>query len=355
MPAKPNPVKGDGNFLTTAPAPPPFDKASAHHRLRLADGERCLEAGLGYLRDLHWPVLALCPPDHVGVGLVSRRHLKTCKKPGKRPWPTWKQFQTELPTEADVRHWWRQLPNSNVGMALGRMLRIDTDGPAGEELLRRWSGGDLPPTLEFTGDTTKGARGLLYLKPPGVTLRSTSEVPKDGEELRLQGLGAQTVLPPSRHPKGMLYAWKPGHGPGEMEPAPAPVWLVRRLQARRSRPGRTARSPAGAVDAAAVALAQQALEHLDPERAVGYDDWLHVGMVLHSLDSSEAMLEAWEEWSRQATEKYAPGVCEAKWGSFRADGGLRLNNLVRWAWEDSGWVPVVLDSPEGRRCHADAQ
>src|SRR5439155_8468526 len=51
------------------------------------------------------------------------------------------------------------------------------------------------------------------------------------QELRFQAKGAQTVLPPSRHPSGTRYAWKPGHGPGEIEPAIAPAWLLAELQA----------------------------------------------------------------------------------------------------------------------------
>jgi hypothetical protein len=338
-----------------APDNPPTDEAAAYHRERVADGAACLEAALRYLNH-GWPVLALCPPDHIGVG---REHGRACKTPGKRPWHAWKQYQDKQPTEAEVRCWWRSLPNSNVGMALGRMLRIDTDGPAGEDLLRRWSGGDLPPTLEFTGDTTKGGRGLLYLAPPGVALRSTSEVPREGQELRLQGLGAQTVLPPSRHPKGMLYRWKRGHGIGEIAPAPAPEWLVQRLLAQAiRRPHRsTTRSP-GVTTAratAAVALALDALEQLGAERAVAYDSWLHVGMALHAIDPSAVMLAAWNEWSQQCEHKHQPGVCEAKWATFHQDGGLGLSDLLRWARQDSGWEPELgqahICSRAARRRH----
>lgn len=46
--------------------------------------------------------------------------------------------------------------------------------------------------------------------------------------------GGQVVLPPSRHPNGAAYKWKPGHGPGEIEPAEVPEWM------------RAAKVPAGA-------------------------------------------------------------------------------------------------------------
>jgi hypothetical protein len=338
-------------------APPISDALADYHRQRLADGAACLQAALDYLaRD--WPVVALCPPDHVGVARVSEDHARTCKTPGKRPWHRWKEFQGRPPSEAEVREWWRRMPNSNVGVALGRVLRVDVDGPAGEDRLRQLSGGDLPPTLEFTGDISKGSRGLLYLAPPGIDLRTTSELPREGEELRLQGRGAQTVLPPSRHRKGMLYAWRPGHSPHEIEPAPAPAWLVRHLRApagprspspASGRPG----NPAGPAAPADMALALEALRHLSPERAARYDSWLHVGMALHAVSDGGEMLAAWDEWSRQCEAKYAEGVCAAKWATFHRAGTLQLSDLLRWAQRDTGWAPsthlVSARTPPARR------
>jgi hypothetical protein len=57
------------------------DLAGADRRQRLADGEACLMAALDYLRR-GWPVLALFPPDHAGVG---RKHGDQCDQPGKVP------------------------------------------------------------------------------------------------------------------------------------------------------------------------------------------------------------------------------------------------------------------------------
>jgi hypothetical protein len=46
----------------------------------------CLRAALRYL-DLGWCPLALCPPDHVGVGAA---HAAVCRSPGKGPVARWK-------------------------------------------------------------------------------------------------------------------------------------------------------------------------------------------------------------------------------------------------------------------------
>jgi hypothetical protein len=93
------------------------EDAGDYHKQRLADGQTCLEAALAYLAR-GWSVLPLCPPDHVGVG---RGH--DCDSPGKRPLVPWKEFQDRLPTEREVRDWWRHWPNANLGVALDRLVK----------------------------------------------------------------------------------------------------------------------------------------------------------------------------------------------------------------------------------------
>jgi hypothetical protein len=92
---------------------------------------------------------------------------------------------------------------------------------------------------------------LLYRIPEGVELRPTPQPGGEaieGGELRLLGLGSQTVLPPSRHKdSGRRYAWASGHGPGEIEPAVAPTWLVELMRAdRKGKTGEQANRNAGA-------------------------------------------------------------------------------------------------------------
>jgi putative DNA primase/helicase len=212
------------------------DKAAAHHCQRQADGQACLRSALDFLQR-GWSVLAICPPDHMGVG---KKHGQHCKSPGKAPWGPWKAFQDRLPTRAELQRKWGDNPTLNVGIALGPvsgLVRVDVDGPGGEALLRKLSSGDLPDTLEFTSGRNNGGRGLLYKIPAGVTLRTTAESPgAKKEELRFQAKGAQTVLPPSRHPSGSLYAWVPGHSPNEMDAALAPQWLLAELLAEAPSP-----------------------------------------------------------------------------------------------------------------------
>jgi hypothetical protein len=217
-----NPQSNNGQAVT--------DAAGLAHRKALVAGQECFDAALEYLA-LGWSVLAVCPPDHVGVGA---KHGRDCDSPGKAPWGPWTEYQDRLPTEEELRQKWHDNPRLNVGLALGPvsgLIRIDVDGPGGEKRLQELSGGDLPDTLEFTSGRDNGGYGRLYKIPPGVQVQTTHEKPgREKEELRFQAKGAQTVLPPSRHVSGARYEWKPGHSPGERQAALAPPWLVKALQ-----------------------------------------------------------------------------------------------------------------------------
>lgn len=308
-------------------------------RQREADGAANLAAALDYLT-MGWPILALCPPDHAGM---SERHLASCRSQGKRPWLRWAEFQPDshgrLPTPLEVNEWWRHHPTSNVGLALGAVVRIDIEGPQARARLGEMSAGDLPDTLEFSSGRGDGTgEGWLYALPPDARLRTRREGLALGGELRLQALGAQTVLPPSRHTSGRLYAWKPGHGPKEIALAPAPAWLLAALRDPnlRTRSERPKRGVAG--NPGEIARALSALAGLNASRATDYHGWLNVGMALHSVDEGEELLAAWDEWSKLCPEKYEDGICESKWGTFSADGGITLGSLIHWATED-GWTP----------------
>lgn len=172
----------------------------------LADGAACLEAALAYLA-AGWCPIPLCPPDHVGIG---RGHGKSCESPGKAPLiRQWTSFD-RLPTVEEVRHWWKQWPNANVGIVMGAissMVGLDVDGEAGE---MAWGkirlAGLLPaPVACFK---TGGGRRLLFQIPAGLLVNiGRQKLEGEHAELRLLGEGSQTVVPPSRHPSGGYYQW----------------------------------------------------------------------------------------------------------------------------------------------------
>jgi hypothetical protein len=305
------------------------------HQARLAAGRACLEAALDFLARGIAPTCC-CDPHHIGVG---RHHGKTCDSPGKAPLHKWKDWQTCLPHRAVIEQYWRDYPIGNVGCVLGQvsgLVRVDVDGAAGEAKLQQWSRGHLPSTWEFCSSTD--GRGLLYTWPRELPCKTTSH--QSGgkhEELRLMGNGTQTVLPPSRHVSGTRYTWTLGHSPHDLPLAPAPAWLLERLRT-------TSHSPRPAIggtptDYTEVASALAAI----PNDDAAYDDWLLVGLALHSTEQPWAQ-SLWETWSKQSSK--FDEVKQAKsWGSFVSTGKVQIGTLFYMA-KQCGWAPLPPQCPD---------
>lgn len=112
---------------------------------------------------------------------------------------------------AQVRAWWAQWPNANIGIATGNASRglivIDLDvdpekGIDGRESLHAWEAqhGALPATLcSITG---RGGNHLLYYSMQRVRNRA-GVLP--GVDVR--GDGGYIVAPPSVHANGQRYQW----------------------------------------------------------------------------------------------------------------------------------------------------
>jgi hypothetical protein len=123
-------------------------------------------------------------------------------------------------------------PASNIGMATGAASRcwvLDVDGPEGIESLLALAAanGRLPATVR---QHTGGGGGQLFYRWPGtlpwgVEIRNGAS--KFAAHLDVRGAGGYVVLPPSLHPSGRRYEWAEGCAPWEIEPAPAPWWLLR--------------------------------------------------------------------------------------------------------------------------------
>jgi hypothetical protein len=139
------------------------------------------------------------------------------KKPTPKDWPNW-----VASTEA-VGTWWRNRPASNVGIRTGNgLIVLDVDPRTGADddladLLHRH--GELPPTV--TCDTGGGGQHYYFAGPTDVPSFDISP------GLEIKAAGRQVVAPPSVHPDtGEAYRWRPGYGPGEVERAQIPAWLI---------------------------------------------------------------------------------------------------------------------------------
>lgn len=105
--------------------------------------------------------------------------------------------------------------------------------------------------------------------------------------------------------------------------------------------------PSGRWDDAAKARAALAL--LWVEDYADHDDWVRVGMALHSV-GDPALLDDWDRWSAGDPSKYTPGECGKRWRSFNGAGGVSLGSLIHWAWGDG---PKPWTTPQPQRPDAD--
>jgi hypothetical protein len=145
----------------------------------------------------------------------------------KRPAVRWKQYQSRTATEKEVRNWFRQQPDANIGIVTGKVSKlvvidIDPRHGGGESLASlEYTHARLPNTIEAL--TGSGGSHLYYVYP-GFNMPNRVGL-KPGIDLR--GDGGCVVVPPSLHPSGKRYAWKRSHHPDDIRPAGMPDWLIK--------------------------------------------------------------------------------------------------------------------------------
>jgi bifunctional DNA primase/polymerase-like protein/primase-like protein len=289
------------------------------------------ESARRYAEQLSWkliPVygLTLDGACHCGQGLK-------CTSPGKHP--TEKGWQNRASSDPNViRDWFEGRDDLNLGVRLGpasNLVDLEFDDEAGRATAERYLSGVSTPRL-------KSSRSVHHLfkwhsSLAAANLKAVAKL--NGLECRLgtSAKGAQTVLAPSAHHSGIAYTWL--KSPFDVPLADIPEELLALLTCPEDRESRSNEKPVHEN-------VESALNSLNQSRCNDYQDWLKVGMALHSWDSGAAGLSLWDRWS-SGSKKY-PGVdlLREKWKSFQANGGTNIGSLFHWAGED-GWNPQAIE------------
>lgn len=175
-----------------------------HDNTQSDDGAH-LEAALGYLKR-GWAVVP-----------AGER--------AKRPIVPWQAYQHRMPSEAEVTVWFGRWPRANLAVITGAIsgivvVDIDPKNGGGQSMAAlETRHGALPPSVE---SITGGGGRHVYFLYPGREVRNRVGL---APGIDLRGDGGCIIVPPSVHPSGNRYRWKPGHAPGQVDLAALPVWL----------------------------------------------------------------------------------------------------------------------------------
>jgi len=73
-------------------------------------------------------------------------HPIPCGPKAKVPLVKWQAFQQHAPTRPQIDQWWKDRPDANVALVLGRgIFAVDLDGGPDAEQLLKDAGIELPP------------------------------------------------------------------------------------------------------------------------------------------------------------------------------------------------------------------
>jgi len=281
-----------------------------------------------------------------GLDLIPQEWALTPLRDNKAPYRT--AWHHEIPLTraqiiAEIKSGKAKGYGIRTGSISGGIVAIDFDGSSAMRKALELSGGELPETVSFTSNRP-GRHQRLYRIPKQYweaianKKLKTGVVGDDGkpEQLEFRWDGCQSVLPPSVHPQTGCYTWI--NSPQDTEIAPAPMWVIEAMlkpeepQQSERYPNSYTRKARSGEKWSDEEWALSYLSALKPYRADNYDDWVKVGMALHSV--ADSLLVDWDDWSCQSPQ-YKPGDCEKKWKSFKGQ-GVALGTLAHMAKQD-GW------------------
>jgi hypothetical protein len=223
-------------------------------------------------------------------------------------------------TAEDVRAWWSDWPDANIGirLELSSLVVVDTDSPEAEAEAHALGLG--APLIARTG------RGSHYYYRRGAA--TARRVTGWGTSGHIDVLGKGFVVaPPSTHASGTAYSWENWPGVG----LDLPTWALPLLD-----PPRPAPRPMPLLDSSSRDWddAVDALGTLSSD--MPHDEWVQILMAIHDLDPGGQGLALAHHWSSTGAT-YNAAVLDTKWRSFTPGSGVTKATLFGAAI-DAGWT-----------------
>ena len=270
-------------------------------------------------------------------GICSCQKGANCKSAGKHPMLQ-HGLKDASSDPADINKWWDRWEYSNIGIVTGDIsgfwvLDIDPrnggdDSFADLEL----EYGELPKTL--TAHTGGGGRHFLFKMP-----RGSFNCGKLRDGIDIKSNGGYIVATPSNHISGGVYRWLNDH-----EIVQAPDWLhdipkkvVSPVSFKHTKTPK---------DLEKLAEISEALNCMPSDDR---DEWLYVGMALHSAIpqlGENASYNLWVQWSKKSTKFDATDQARV-WESFNESAGITLSTLFALAKKYGYFDSKGLSQTEG--------
>lgn len=191
-----------------------------HAKQPSLNGSTRLDAALYYAAQ-GWLVLPLHNPKD---GQCSCGNPECGKNAAKHP-RTAHGLKDASRDPEQVRRWWRQWPDANIGILTGPesgIAVLDVDGQAGEESLTALIKQHGRPAETAKSATGGGGRHIIFKYPADGRLKNSTS--KLGPKLDTRGDGGYIVAPPSVHISGRRYEWI--NDPISTPLTEPPGWLI---------------------------------------------------------------------------------------------------------------------------------
>jgi hypothetical protein len=216
-----------------------------------------------------------------------------------------------------------------AGPQSGGLLFVDHDGLGASEVLESLGTSlrELPKSWAVTSGRDARLQ-IIYSVPRGFwdqikTTKLKSSI--KGEQLELRWAGCQSIVL-GKHPLTGSYRWLKDRSPSDLPLADAPSVLLQQMH-RVPEPLPLIHNANPVEDAE---RARSYLDRIPCSLSDDYDEWVKVGMALHSV-GDDTLLHDWIQWSA-ASGKFQAGECEHKWATFKPNaGGIGLGTLYHLA------------------------